>query len=246
VPRPLPIRADLCSFPRPIGVFIPAAGCAYARTVQPLPAPPGLLPTAFPAELADDVQAVLAVMPAPRLRPVAPFPVVLQGRQVAIPGRIYNDEPPPESVAALSSRRRQVLHCLYSRHCDGRVRQRHLARILGSPDPWVFPFVVQLVGEYVLEILVDIRDGLRGLGIPGDALRLAYGEFLVANPAFFDRTQRRVVSYWSCYYCSAFRSFQGYPGCTVLDLLRSAAADSAGRPWPSLAPKGAAGLDGYC
>lgn len=165
---------------------------------------------------------------------------------MSVPGRIYNDVPSPESVASLSSRQRQVLHCLYSRHCDGWVRQSHLAQILGSSDPWVIPFVVQLVGEYVLEILVDIRDGLRDLGVPGDRLRLAYGEFLVANPAFFARTQRRLVSYWSCYHRAAFRSFQGYPGCTVVDLLRAAAADSAGRPWPSLVPKGAARLDGYC
>ncbi|GIH95850.1 hypothetical protein Psi01_64800 [Planobispora siamensis] len=32
---------------------------------------------------------------------------------------------------------------------------------MGSADPWVVPFVVQLVGEYVLEILVVIRDELR-------------------------------------------------------------------------------------
>lgn len=32
----------------------------------------------------------------------------------------------------------------------------------------------------------------------------------------------------------------------LLDLLRSAAADNSGRPWPSLAPKGSTRLDGYC
>ncbi|WP_075025745.1 hypothetical protein [Streptomyces mirabilis] len=214
--------------------------------MQPLSSPYGLLTAAFPAELADDVRAVLAVTPAPRHWPVAPFSVVVQGQQLSIPGRLYNDEPPPELVASLSSRQRQVLHCLYSRHCDGRVRQLHLAQIVSSADPWVVPFVVQLVGEYVLEILVDICDELRDLGAAGDGLRLAYGEFIVANPAFFARTQRRVVSYWSCYYRTAFQSFRGYPGCTLLDLLRSAAADSAGRPWPSLAPRDGTRPDGYC
>ncbi|MHA6757602.1 hypothetical protein [Streptacidiphilus sp. PAMC 29251] len=66
--------------------------------------PQELTSSAFPAELADDVQAVLAVMPASRHRPVAPFSVMVQGQQVSIPGRIYNDELSPESVAALSSR----------------------------------------------------------------------------------------------------------------------------------------------
>jgi hypothetical protein len=213
--------------------------------VQPFSSPQELSSAAFPAELADDVQAVLMVMPASRHRPVAPFSVMIHGQQVSIPGRIYNSEPPPESVAALSLRQRQVLHCLYSRHWDGWVRQRHLAQILGAGDPWVIPFVVQLVGEYVLEILVDISGALRGLDTPGDSRRNAYGEFIVANPTVFARTQRRVVSYWSCYYRNAFRSFQGYPGCTLLDLLRSAAAESAGRPWPSLGPRGSTRLDGY-
>jgi hypothetical protein len=185
-------------------------------------------------------------MPASRYRSPSSFSVVVQGRRVTVPGRVYNDEPPAELVSSLSSRQRKILHCLYSRHCDGRVRQQHLARIVCSADPWVIPFVVQLVGEYVLEILVDICDELRDHGVPGGHLRLAYGEFIVANPAYFARTQRRVVSYWSCYYRAAFQSFQGYPGCTLLDLLRSAAADSAGRPWPSLAPKGSNRLDGYC
>jgi len=201
---------------------------------------------AFPPRLAGDARAVLAVMPASRLRPVAPFPVVVQGLPVSIPGRIYNDEPPPDALAALSPRQRQLLHCLYSRHHDGRVRQRHLAHIVGSVDPWVVPFVVQLAGEYVLEILVVIRDGLRDLGTPGTGRHLAYGQFIVDNPDFFARTQRRVVSYWSCYHRSVYTSFRGYPGCTLLDLMRSAASDRAGRPWPNLTPASRTRLDGYC
>lgn len=192
--------------------------------------------TAFPVELAGDAEAVLAIMPASRLRPAAPFSVVVQGRRVCIPGRLYNEEPQADAVATLSRRRQQLLHCLYSRHSDGWVRQRHLSEIVDSEDPWVIPFVVQLVGEYVVEILVDICEGLRDLGTQGTRAHLAYGQFLVDNPAFFARTQRRVVSYWSCYYRSAYASFSGYLGCTLLDLLRSAASDRTGRPWPSLAP----------
>jgi transposase len=187
---------------------------------------------AFPAELARDAEAVLAVMPASPIQPLEPFSVSVEGQQVSIPGRLYNDEPLTEAVASLSSRQRQLLHCLYSRHCDGMVRQRHLAEVVDSAEPWVVPFVVQLVGEYVLEILVVIRDELRDLATPGTRSRLVYGQFIVENPAFFARTQRRVVSYWSCYYRSAYATFRGYPGCSLLDLLRSAASDRAGHPWP--------------
>ncbi|MEW2314072.1 hypothetical protein [Streptomyces bauhiniae] len=214
--------------------------------MQPLSDSGDPLVTAFPVELAEDAQAVLAIMPAPRLRPANPFSVVVSGQRVSIPGRLYNDEPLAEAVASLSSRQRQLLHCLYSRHHDGMVRQRHLAEVVGSADPWIVPFVVQLVGEYVVEILVVICDEIRDVATPGSSRYLAYGQFIVDNPAFFARTQRRVVSYWSCYYRSAYSSFRGYPGCTVLDLLRSAASGRAGRPWPNLSPEERTRLDGFC
>lgn len=204
------------------------------------------LTKAFPAELAGDAVAVLAVIPDARLDPADPFPVVVEGRQVLIPERLYNDEPSADAVATLSARQRRLLHCLYSRHCDGTVRQRHLEKIVGSTDPWVLPFVVRLAGEYVLEILLVIREGLRDLATPGTEGNLAYGRFVVDNPDFFALTQRRVVSYWNCYHRGSYTSFRGYPGSTVLDLLRSAASDSAGHPWPDLTPAGGARVDGYC
>lgn len=202
---------------------------------------------AFPADLAGDAQAVLAVMPASRFESlVDPFSVVVGGQQVTIPGRLYNDEPSANAVMTLTARQRQLLHCLYSRHCDGMVRQRHVEQIVGSADPWVVPFVVQLVGEYVLEILVVIRDGLRDLAAPGSRGHLAYGTFIADNPAFFARTQRRVVSYWNCYYRAAYTNFRGYPGCPLLDLLRSAASGITEHPLPNLAPSAGTRMDGYC
>ncbi|KIF75679.1 hypothetical protein QR77_20825 [Streptomyces sp. 150FB] len=203
---------------------------------------------AFPTALADDVRAVLAIMPRSRLEPAGMFSVAVRGEQVAIPSRLYNDEPPAGAVASLSPRQGTVLHCLYTRHHDGMVRQRHLEAIVGAPEPWIVPFVVQLAGEYVLEILVVVRDGLRDLDTPDTGHHLAYGQFLVDNPALFARTQRRVVSYWNCYHRLSYSSFQGYPGCVVLDLLRFAASARAGQRWAALTPAGGGGgrLDGYC
>ncbi|MEU6536623.1 hypothetical protein [Streptomyces sp. NPDC047000] len=213
--------------------------------MQPLSDHSDPLITAFPAHLAGDAEAVLAVMPGSRFQPHGSSSVVVEGRQVSIPERLYNDEPPTDAVAKLSPRQQQLLHCLYSRHCDGVVRQRHLENVVGSTDPWVVPFVVQLAGEYVLEILVVIRDELRDLATPGTRGHLAYGQFIMDNPDFFARTQRRAVSYWNCYHRGTYASFQGYPGCTLLDLLRFTASGRSGRPWPRLAPAHAR-LDGYC
>jgi hypothetical protein len=62
---------------------------AYARLVQPLSDSSNPLIMAFPAELASDAEAVLAVMPDSRLQPQAAFSVAVEGQQVLIPGRLY-------------------------------------------------------------------------------------------------------------------------------------------------------------
>lgn len=84
------------------------------------------LVAAFPTRLAGDVQSDLAVMPEARLAPMMPFEVEVQGETVAIPSRIYNEEPGGDSERPLAGTQQVILRCLYSRHSDGRVRQRHL------------------------------------------------------------------------------------------------------------------------
>lgn len=196
----------------------------------------GHLAAAFPEELAGDVRAVLDVMPQARIAPVSPFSVHVGDATVAIPYRIYHEQLPVDVARSLTDTQAAISCCLYSRHSDGLVRQRHLERIVGSDEPWVVPYVVQLVGEYVLEILQSIHHGLSDLLSAHSAKRLAYGDFIARNPEFFARTERRVVSYWSCYHRWRFPAFGTYPGCQLLELLRAAAADRTGRPWPRHTP----------
>ncbi|MET9934584.1 MULTISPECIES: hypothetical protein [unclassified Streptomyces] len=183
---------------------------------------------AFPARLADDVRSALAFVPDARLGPAEPFQVEVQGEIVAIPSRIYNEEPELGLERSLTGAQQLILHCLYSRHSDGRVRQRCLEQIVSSSEPWVVPFVVQLVGEYVLEILEAIGQGLPGLAVPGSAQRRLYGEFISRNAVFFARTERRVVSYWSCYYRWKYSAFGTYPGCALVEEFRAAASEQVG------------------
>jgi hypothetical protein len=175
-------------------------------------------------------------MPDARLAPVYPFGVDVQGETVSIPYRIYHDEPIPGAERSLSAAQQVILDCVYSRHHDGRVRQRRLEQIVGVGDPWVVPFVVQLTGEYVLEILEVIARGLAGLKVPHSAQRRLYGEFIVRNPAFFARTERRVVSYWDCYYRWKYLEFGAYPGSVLLEAFRDAASEQAGAVWPRHTP----------
>ncbi|MFH9478700.1 hypothetical protein ACH4L7_33420 [Streptomyces anulatus] len=194
------------------------------------------LVAAFPTRLAGDVQSVLEVMPEARLAPMMPFEVEVQGEIVAIPYRLYNEEPCADIERPLFGTQQMILHCLYSRHHDGRVRQRHLEQIAASGEPWVVPFVVQLAGEYVLEIIELIDRGLPGLAVPGSTQRRLYGEFIARNPAFFARTERRVVSYWSCYYRWKYGAFGTYPGCVLLEAFRAAVVEQVGAQWPRHTP----------
>jgi hypothetical protein len=100
---------------------------------------------------------------------VAPFTVRVEGELVSIPYRIYNAEPVLSAAQRLLSVQQTILACLYTRHHNGHVRQRHLETIVGHAEDWVAPFVVQLLGEYVVQIVLAIQHGLVGLDVSGTA-----------------------------------------------------------------------------
>jgi len=174
---------------------------------------------AFPAALHGDVLAALAVLPEnPRV--FGTFSVRVGGEAVMLPERIYH---PTIAVAdKLTPLQQELIHCLMTRHQDGFVRQEYLARIIGSRRPWVCPFVVKLVGEYVIEILQVIQQNLGGLDSS------MYRHFLTENPEFLAITGQRVVSYWDCYYRDHRRG--EYVGFQVLEYLRSIAASPIPQP----------------
>lgn len=118
--------------------------------------------------------------------------------------------------AGLAGCEKHLLDCILTRHHDGFERERRLQEILTVREPWVPAFVVQLAGEYVLEILDRIRRNL-------DLLDALYGEFLRGNPELHRKTAARVQRYWNCYY-RPYSSRAQYPGFAVLDFLEKAAA----------------------
>ena len=175
---------------------------------------------------------VLTVLPAASLAPLGSFSVEVLGEQLAIPRRIYNAELSDRTLAAMDATERTVAHCLFTRHHDGYVRQRNLESAVGSSIDWVVPYVVALIGEYVIEIVQTILDRL-DLGTPNSTDRRRYGAFIVANPGFFATTARRVTSYWNCYYRLDYPAvdprdgrFPRYPGFALIDELRAAAAEA--------------------
>jgi hypothetical protein len=114
--------------------------------------------------------------------------------------------------ARLSETQQLLVSCLYTRHCDGFVRERHLRTLLSSTHTWVAPFVFALIGEYVVEIIQVIEQQAT---MP---MKEHLAQFGTGDSKFCALTRRRVVSYWDCYYRTRFR-FEDYPAVRLLDIL---------------------------
>ncbi len=166
---------------------------------------------AFPATVRHDALAAASAFPATRVLGESFF-VLIQDEQVLIPYRLHNDSTliHADSLTALQQ---ELVNYLLTRHSDGFVRERCLARIIGLSHSWVPPFVIQLAGEYVIEILHLIHRNLAVLD------RALYVEFMRDNPDFLQMTEQRITSYWDCYYRSEER--EDYVGFKLLAFFQS-------------------------
>lgn len=149
------------------------------------------------------------------LPPRGAIRVNVDGETLRIPYRLYYDAARlRRAIRDTHGVDKLVLACLGTRHHDGRVRQECLAQILGSPDTWLTPYIVQLAGEYVIEIVNDVLHGIR----MRDPASLA--AFARENPAYMATLSQRVTSYWNCYHRHAHPDRAEYPGTRVLTLMR--------------------------
>jgi hypothetical protein len=167
-----------------------------------------LLLKAFPSALSGDVGAALGLVPEAEYAPVGSIgPVDVAGERVEIPSRVYFGE--PADAARLTECQKKVLACIYTRHHNGFVRQLWLERLLPAEDPWVVPFVVQLLGEYVIQI-VDVLWAHRA-----ELQSASYQRFVAENQQYIMLTRERMISYWDCYYRRLYPRLSEYVGTRV-------------------------------
>ena len=83
---------------------------------------------------------------------------IQESNLIRFPYRIYYTNVSDEVFSELSIEQEVVLHCIYTRSCDGYVRQKHLKSLLlmAYPD-WAIPYIVKLCDEYVIEMPTDLR-----------------------------------------------------------------------------------------
>ncbi|MCP2088206.1 hypothetical protein [Paraburkholderia aspalathi] len=169
----------------------------------------GSLIAAFPEALRSDVGVVANFIGGGNATDRG-LPVVVRGESLNIPYRIY-DDPDETLLARLNETQAVVYACLLTRHHDGHVRQRQIERLVASSEPWVAPFVMQLCGEYVIEILDAVEEHLSSMD------QRTYGAFFRENSLFFQRTRDRMISYWDCYYRWLYKREVDYVGFRLFD-----------------------------
>jgi hypothetical protein len=173
----------------------------------------------FPAALQPVATALLHALRAGETSRATPgFTVLVRGEQLSAPGRVYYAPDDLRSVIARSDGDARILAlCLGTRHWDGYVREECVRQIVGIDRPWVVPFVVQLLGEYVLEIVDVVAAAIPGVNA------VQFSEFARENRGFMATTRRRMTSYWDCYFRGRFPTLQTCPAFIALEVIEGLA-----------------------
>ena len=162
---------------------------------------------AFPKALADEVRALLpALCDCQWHPPAAGFQVRVGGETVDIPYRVYYRQSQVLTCANRPGLQGMIALCLGTRHHDGYLREKCVKRLIEIEEPWVVPFIIQLVGEYVVAIVKLIEQALPNLNM------VLYAEFIADNRAYFETIGRRTISYWAVYYRNEYPYSKDYPG----------------------------------
>lgn len=177
---------------------------------------------AFPKSLKKDLFELMRRISVHTLHSTTwTFPVQLNAELISIPVRIYWEEHRLMEPRDLTEIQKTALSCLLTRHHNGFVREKHLKLIIDSKHYWVQPFIIQLIGEYVIEIIQHIQNNFSDLN------KMNLTKFINENPEFWDLTKNRIISYWDCYYRKKFNgqitgfNRQEYPGFKLVDRIEN-------------------------
>lgn len=159
------------------------------------------LQQSFPKDIRQELENVLSILAFnPKKNDLISsnfYEVWFNGELLKIPFRLYFEEPNDNKVKKLSSIEKDILHCLFLKHHNGHIREKHLKQLLYSKHTFVIPFSFQLLGEYVIQIL-DVLDQHVDNNLTN------YQDFVNHNPTYWLITQSRVASYWNEYYRPKF------------------------------------------
>jgi hypothetical protein len=172
-----------------------------------------LFQNGFPNNLSYDVSRVAELIPFKAYNNISigtseqSINYTQDGVLIKFPYRIYYIDVKEEVIDKLSLQQKMILHCIYSRSCDGFIRQKHIQALLQMDyEDWAIPYIVKVSDEYVMEILEMIYDILK----EQDTERIR--KFCFENTQSFCKSYGRMVSYWNEFYryrCYNYRNYIG-------------------------------------
>lgn len=138
--------------------------------------------------------------------------LLVGGEKILVPRRLRYSE--AQSASSNDGRIAQMAACLQTQSSNGFDRQRALRSLLPAVQPWSAPFVVTLIGEYVVEIIEDIA----GATTPSNVDAMT--SFISENCDYWELTKQRVASYWNAYYRHKYTKLN-YPGFQLVRTLET-------------------------
>jgi len=187
------------------------------------------LTKAFPKELHSDLNAVLKILPLEEkkiehsdgktyeldsLIHSSEHHAVINNETLTIPYRIYFDEPKLELEKTLTDKQRDILNCIYLRHHNGYLREKRLKQLSDKIEKWTIPFIVQLIGEYVYELLPIIDKKVNAKTL------ITFNEFRFENRKYFQQTESRMISYWDVYHREISPKLKEYLGFRIVNRIK--------------------------
>ena len=131
--------------------------------------------------------------------------------------RIYFDEPSQELENKLTDTQKQILNCIYTRHHNGYIREKRLKNLFGFDHEWILPYKLQLLGEYVMEILLELDKHINDKNIQ------QYKQLTLNNRKYWEQTKSRMGSYWNEYYrYPNYKKIKDYIGYKIMKRINKA------------------------
>jgi hypothetical protein len=131
----------------------------------------------------------------------------VDGYTVSFPYRIYFNEISDEQFSSCSETEQRMLHCLFTRSCDGYVREKHIKALLSERlAEWEIPFIIKCSDEYVVQIVELIYDALKNEN--NDMIKA----FCRNNQMSFCKSYSRMISYWNEFYRYECYKYKNYIG----------------------------------
>ena len=128
------------------------------------------------------------------------------GSEIRFPYRILFEDD-DYAYSDLDNLEKKIYDCIFTRHCDGHIREKHLKNLLiAEMHEWFMPYILRLSSEYVVEIIEVIYETIR------EKDNRQIQDFCSSNPILLKRAYTRMRTYWECYYKRQYPEFKYYVG----------------------------------